>query len=293
MSRNKIHKQWLNGSSRYLHGWGFICMILLMVVLLSMKNSFMVTNPEQTLFYEVFEGNNETWHNAGLIGTAVFQFTDVGNTSEWLIIFFPFIAAYTFVTIFCDDFQSGFVRSAAVRMGTQRYLRRMFRYGILNILITGLVALILFGIFCAITCIPLHDLPQEESTMLYKAIWRKTYTGAGSPSLWSFLYPILHNSMVILFVMLLEGLVSFLIAAATKNKYFSLCGPCMVLYILIKTSDSLTEHGYGWAQYLSPAIWFVHIPAVIVIISLSLFIITATEEVFIRLLEKEVDCLAY
>ena len=107
------------------------------------------------------------------------------------------------------------------------------------------------------------------------------------------MYPIIHNDMVILFVMLLEGLVSFLLAAGTKNKYFSLCVPCMVLYILVKTSNSLTEQGFGWAEYLSPTIWLTHVPSMITLISLSVFIIAIAENIFVQLLERGVDCLAY
>ena len=293
MNKTNINKKWWNGCGRYISGWGFICMILLMLILLTMKNSFMETEPERTLLYEIFEVGKEHWINTGLIATSVFQLTDISNLSEWLIIFFPFIASYTFVTIFCDDFQSGFVRCTAFRMGSQKYIHKIFRYGILSILMTGLTALILFTIFCAVTCVPLHNLPHEEAAMLYKVIWQKNYTNTVDPVIWHYLYPIIHNDMVILFVMLLEGLVSFLLAAGTKNKYFSLCVPCMVLYILVKTSNSLTEQGFGWAEYLSPTIWLTHVPSMITLISLSVFIIAIAENIFVQLLERGVDCLAY
>ncbi|MBD8973841.1 MAG: hypothetical protein EGQ63_08390 [Clostridiales bacterium] len=286
-------KQWWNRGRRYTGGIHMPGMILLMVVLLTMKNSFMTTETERTLFYEIFKDGKAAFEQAGLIGTAVFQLTDIGNVSDWLVIFFPFIAGYSFVTVLCDDFQSGFVRLAAVRMGSRRYLRRMFRCGILAILVIGITALLLFGIFCRVTCLSIHDLPHEEAAMLYKAIWRKTYAGTSDPTIWNYIYPLLRNNLVILFVMLLEGLISFLLAAATKNKYFSLFVPCMVLYILVKTADSLVERGFGWAEYLSPAAWLVHTPALIVVLSLSIFIVVAAEEAFVRLLDRGVDCLAY
>lgn len=293
MNKTNTNRKWWKICGRYINGWGFICMILFMFILLTMKNSFMTIEPERTLFYEVFEDKKENWNNTGLIATAVFQLTDISNLNEWLIIFFPFIAAYTFVTIFCDDFQSGFVRFAAIRMGSQKYIHKIFRYGIFSILMTGLTALILFAIFCAVSCVPLHKLPHEEAAMLYKVIWQKQYTNTADPVIWHYLYPIIHNDMAILFIMLLEGLVSFLLAAGTKNKYFSLCVPCMVLYILVKTSNSLTERGLGWAEYLSPTVWLTHVPSMIVLISLSVFIIGIAEVIFVRLLERGVDYLAY
>ena len=50
---NKM-KQWLNRGRRYTGGIHMPGMILLMVVLLTMKNSFMTTETERTLFYVIF-----------------------------------------------------------------------------------------------------------------------------------------------------------------------------------------------------------------------------------------------
>ena len=81
MNKTNINKKWWNGCGRYISGWGFICMILLMLILLTMKNSFMETEPERTLYYEIFEVGKEHWINTGLIATSVFQLTDISNLS--------------------------------------------------------------------------------------------------------------------------------------------------------------------------------------------------------------------
>lgn len=281
------------GIRRYLLHRSTMLMACLVAVFLTMKNSFISTEPDRSLFYEVFTLKQENWpETTGLIGSAIFQMNDICSVSTWLIIFLPFFAAYPFVTILCDDFHSNFIRSAAIRIGCRRYMRRVFRYGIASIFLIGTLALGVFSIFCYLTCYHTEQLPLQDNNDLYRVVCGQINIEPFAPESYHYILPVLGRYLIILFVMLIAGITSFLFAAVTKNKYFSLCVPCLVYYFLIKMSEVMTDHGLAWGEYISPMAVFHHVPGSAALVFFGICMVLLAEEVFVCLIGREADYLA-
>ena len=86
--------------------------------------------------------------------------------------------------------------------------------------------MILYTLFCVITCDPLSALNAENQQMLYRVICGKAALRVGRSSGMYYVLPVLTGYIRMLCAFLISGLLSVLGMAWSKNKYFSLCMPC-------------------------------------------------------------------
>lgn len=291
MNKKKVHKK-NGGIKRYIFHKSTIVITFIMALLLTMKNSEISIEPSRSLLYDVFVVKKENWQYIDLFGTAVYQMDSVVNISSWLIMFLPFLVAYPFVTILCDDFHSNFICSAVVREGFNRYMRGVYRYGIMSIFVIGAIALLFFSLFCIVTCYPVSDIELESQLDLYRVILQRANDGMDAPDITLYIFPILVQYFKMIFTFLIAGMVSFLFAAITKNKYFSLCIPCLLYYFLIKLSEGLANAGYMWGDYISPMSLFHYSFNWVVLIIMTISIIALSEELFVLIIGREVDRVA-
>ncbi|MGN0158252.1 MAG: hypothetical protein ACI39W_03780 [Brotaphodocola sp.] len=292
MRKESKHKKRLAGITRYLFHKGVYLSAVLIGIFLCLKISWITADPvKKSLLYDIAVTGKENWTKT-FETTAIYQMWDVNSIDSWLLMFLPFFSAYPFVTVFCDDFQSGFVRSAGIRKGSRRYMRQIYLYGIAAIWLSGILALCVFSLICIKCCYSISDVGREEGVLLYRILCDEYYKGYSPPSGKVYVIPVLSRYLRILSAMNIAGIISYLLAAVTKNKYFSLCVPCLLYYFLIKVSDALVAHGIGWGAYITPYIT-INMPmkSPLLVLAALVCIILLAQELFVHLIGREADYL--
>lgn len=260
-----------------------------MVCFLALKESGIFIDRNQSLLYDVLIRGREEWGEAGIFSTAVYQMDSIANMNAWLVMFLPFLLAYPYVITVCDDYQSHFIRCTMIRKGFYPYVRDSYWYGIISMLVIGGIALMLYTVFCVIACDPLSALDTDKQRMLYRVISGKTDRGVNAASALSYLLPVLTRDIRMLCAFLVSGLLSVLGMAWSKNKYLSLCMPCLLYYLLIRTSATLVDNHITFGAYISPMRLVQNeIPVWLLLVIVTGIVILA-KCVFIWMMGREVD----
>ncbi len=277
------------GIWRYLLRRQTIGMIFFMACFFSLKESQIFVDRDQSLLYDVLIRGRTEWGESGIFSTAVYQMASITNMNAWLVMFLPFLLAYPYVITVCDDYQSHFIRSTMIRKGFFPYVRDCYWYGIISMTVIGSISLILYTLFCVITCDPLSALNAENQQMLYRVICGKAALRVGRSSGMYYVLPVLTGYIRMLCAFLISGLLSVLGMAWSKNKYFSLCMPCLVYYLLIRTSETLVDNGVEIGQYISPMQLVQNEIPIWLLLLVTAGIVIVVERIFIWMMGREVD----
>ena len=279
----------LKGIWRYLLRRQTIGMIFFMACFFTLKESRIFVDRDQSLLYDVLIRGRTEWGEAGIFSTAVYQMASITNMNAWLVMFLPFLLAYPYAITVCDDYQSHFIRSTMIRKGFYPYVRDCYWYGIISMIAIGGISLIVYTLFCVITCDPLSVLDAEKQQMLYRVISGKASTGVQASSGFYYILPIFKGYIRMLCAFLVSGLLSVLGMAWSKNKYFSLCMPCLIYYLLIRTSETLVDNHIGIGKYISPMRLVQNEIPIWLLLLIVAGVVIVTEKIFIWMMGKEVD----
>lgn len=141
-----------------------------------------------------------------------------GFDSQWTGIFIPFLTAFAYVPVFCDEYRSGCWRHNVERIGIKKYILSKLAVSVtvsfsLIVLVYGI-----YGIICGIKFPGYLDYP-EDMMNLSRASFNSFKEYFGSESYVLFVLSRLFHSGLVTVV---GGLLSLFFSALTMNKNASM-----------------------------------------------------------------------
>ena len=176
--------------------------------------------------------------DSGLIDSAR-EFSNTGMFSKgfsnrWTGIFIPFLTAFAYVPVFCDEYRSGCWRHSVERVGIKKYILSKLAVSVtvsfaLIVLVYGV-----YGIICGIKFPGYLDYPEDMMNLsrTYFNSFKKYF---GSESYILFVLSRLFHSGLVTVV---GGLLSLILSALTMNKNASLALPVLVYFFLAEVSKN-------------------------------------------------------
>lgn len=197
-------KKIFNGISFYISVLIKTILCFTSVVFVTSSQSFSVINAWLTVDNNIIKSN---------ITFSSFNIFLCGSGS-WLSMFIPMVAAFPFVSLFCDEKSGGAIRISIVRQGRRRYNLSKYISGIVS---GGCAVALGYIIYGVIVYVMFPSLSQYNCTDIFTKYGISVVIIGKIFSM--FLYGILSSIMALLF------------SSFIRNKYLILCIPFMLKYI--------------------------------------------------------------
>lgn len=162
-----------------------------------------------------------------------------GFANQWIGIFIPFLAAFSCVPVFCDEYNSNYWRHIAERTGFRKYICSKF---ICSIIISVSLISICYLIF-AVVCFSIFPFPNEYADSVYTADWFNYYGFNrifGSDSVLLFIFGRILTSGLIAQI---GGLFCLAVSSVTMSKYVSLGIPVLTYFFFAQVAKPYMYSG--------------------------------------------------
>lgn len=157
-----------------------------------------------------------------------------GFDSQWTGIFIPFLTAFVYVPVFCDEYRSGCWRHNVERVGIKKYILSKLAVSVtvsfaLIVLVYGI-----YGIICGIKFPGYLDYPEKMMNLSRSSfnLFKKHF---GSESYVLFVLSRLFHSGLVTVV---GGLLSLCLSALTMNKNASMALPVLVYFFFAQVAKN-------------------------------------------------------
>lgn len=157
-----------------------------------------------------------------------------GFDSQWTGIFIPFLTAFAYVPVFCDEYRSGCWRHNVERVGIKKYILSKLAVSVtvsfaLIVLVYGI-----YGIICGIKFPGYLDYPEDMMNLSRSGFNSfKKYFGSESYVLFV-LSRLFHSGLVTV----VGGLLSLFFSVLTMNKNASMALPVLVYFFLAQVAKN-------------------------------------------------------
>lgn len=176
--------------------------------------------------------------DSGLINSArEFSNTEMlvkGFNNQWTGIFIPFLSAFVYVPVFCDEFRSGCWRHNVERVGRKKYILSKLAASITVSFTLIVIVYGIYGIICGIKFPDYLDYPEKMMNLSRSSfnLFKKHF---GAESYVLFLLSRLFHSGLVTVV---GGLLSLCLSALTMNKNASMALPVLIYFFLAQVAKN-------------------------------------------------------
>lgn len=220
----------------------YSCVIITFLLCFTYNLSYDYVTNENLSIFNVFTSHSrsELLENVDYCSLNVFRV----NISQWVILFIPIIASFSFVPLFCDERNSKMIRYSTVRTSKLTFNFGKFLSAFLAGGLAILIGHILFGIATYFMFPSLSEYSIElqdsfvESLAFMEPKMADLYMSIGSigliaPRLFEFfLYGAISSIPVVV------------LAAISKNIYVIICVPFLMKYLIDQTMNKISLNVY-------------------------------------------------
>jgi len=162
-----------------------------------------------------------------------------GFSNQWLGIFIPFLAAFSCVPIFCDEYNSNYWRHCVERTGINKYIFSKF---LCSILISFALIIVCYLIF-AVICFSIFPHPDEYTDEIYFSDWFNYYAFNSFFDSDSVILLIAERIMTAGIISATGVLFCLIISSITMSKYISLGFPVLIYFFFAQVAKPYMSSG--------------------------------------------------
>ena len=220
--------------NKVILSYGFWISVVITTLLCFTSTLYVDNNNKEYTIIEVLMNFNKDWLLSNISYEAV-KVMEVGLDNK-LSMFVTIVSAFPFISSFCDEINSNFIRYVILRGGKIKY----YISKLLCSMITGGMAIALgYGIFCIIVSniFPSINEYPSQYLALYLALYNEEITHYGQSLFTKNYYEIGNIVIIISFLiqMFLYGayatIPSYILSSFIRNKYVLLSIPFILKYI--------------------------------------------------------------
>ena len=220
----------------------YSCVIITFLLCFTYNLSYDYIANEGLSVFAVFTrySRSELLENIDYCTLSVFRL----SISQWVILFIPIIASFSFVPLFCDERNSKLIRYSTIRTSKITYNVGKFVTAFLAGGLAILIGHMLFGITIQFMFPSLSEYPAEMQNYFIESL---AFT---EPKMANLYKEIGSIGLIIprLFELFLYGAISsipvLVLAAISKNIYVIICIPFLMKYLIDQTMSKISYNLY-------------------------------------------------